>query len=223
MAIAAAALGQPRVLRAIGQRDAKRLQASDILGRTALAYAARSGFGTSTRYLLSQGLDPIKHTNRDPFSNTPLALAVQERRIETVALMLAAIPKEKYTGVEVAAQVWMASSSDDIALLRILLEAGVPPNYVSPQGSTALINSVLYHRLGHVKLLLQHGATVDAHLYKGCSIDEIAQAQSEKGGDEAKEINRLIQAAPRSSGQWKKSKEVQTLEGLWKMIEGGTR
>ena len=220
LAIAAAALGQPRVLRAIGQRDAKRLKATDINGRTALAYAARSGFVESTRYLLSQGLDPLKHADRDPFSNTPLALAVQEKRVETVALMLAAIPKEKYVGVEVAEQVWMASSSDDIALLRILLDAGVSPNYISPQGSTALINSALYRRLEHVKLLLQHGAMVDTHLYEGRTIYEIAQAQSEKGGDEAKEINRLIQAAPRSTGKWEKSKVTRTLEGLREMIEG---
>lgn len=221
LAIAAAALGQPRVLRAIGERDAKSLQATDINGRTALAYAARSGFVESTRYLLSQGLDPLKHANRDPFSNTPLALAVQEKRVETVALLLTAIPKEKYAGVEVAEQVWMASFSDDISLLRILLEAGVPPHYISPQGSTALINSVQYGKLEHVKLLLQHGATVDTHLYKGRTIYEIAQAQSENGGDEAKEINRLIQAAQRSTTQWEQSKEVQTLEGLWKMIQGG--
>jgi len=220
LAIAVAALGQPRVLRAIGQRDAKHLQATDINGRTALAYAARSGFVESTRYLLSQGLDPIKHANRDPFSNTPLALAVQEKRVETVALLLAAIPKEKYTGVEVAEKVWIASSSDDIALLRILLEAGVPPNYISPQGSTALINSVLYRRLEHVKLLLQHGATVDTHLYKDRTIYEIALTQSEKSGDEAKEINQLIQTAPHSTTKWEKSKEVKSLEGLWKMIEG---
>lgn len=222
LAIAAAALGQPRVLRAIGQRDAKRLQATDIQGRTALAYAARSGFVESTRYLLSQGLDPLKHANRAPFSNTPLALAVQEKRVETVALMLAAIPKEKYAGVEVAEQVWMASSSDDIALLRTLLEAGVPPHYISPQGSTALINSVLYHRLEHVRLLLKHGATVDEHRYKGLTIFEMAKANTVKGGDDAQEIGQLIQAAPRTASTWEKPANSQQLENLWKMIEGIT-
>ena len=147
-------------------------------------------------------------------------MAVQEKRVETVALLLAAIPKEKYAGVEVAEQVWMASSSDDIALLRILLEAGVPPHYISPQGSTALINSVLYYRLDHVKLLLQHGATVDEHRYKGRSVFEIAKATTVKGGDDAKEINRLIQAAPRSTTKWEKSKAVEALEGFWKIMNG---
>ena len=221
LAIAAVALGQPRVLRAIGTRDTQRLQAIDVFGRTALAYAARAGFLESTRYLLSQGLDPIQHANTDPFSNTPLAWAVQEKRLETVALMLAAIPKEKYTGVEVTEQVWMTSFLDDISLLRILLEAGVPPHYIAPQGSTALINSVQYGRLEHVKLLLQHGATVDTHLYKGRHIYETAHALSEKGGDVAKEINRLIQAAPHSTTKWEKSKAVDALEGFWKIMQGG--
>ena len=61
---------------------------------------------------------------------------------------------------------------------------------------------------------------VDTHLYKGRTIYELAQTQSEKGGDEAKEVNRLIQAAPRSTTKWEKSKEVEALEGFWKIMGG---
>lgn len=220
LAIAAAAIGLPRVLRAIGQRDPQRLQASDINGRTALAYAARSGFLDSTRYLLSQGLDPIKLAKQYPTSNTPLALAVQEKRSEAVALLVAAIPKNSYTQVAVAEQVWAAAFHNDTPTLRALLEAGVPPHYIAPQGGTALISSVTDKNLAQVQLLLQHGATVDQHRYRKRTVFEIAEANLSAETDAAREIHRLIQAAPRTVSTWKKPAAAQQMEDLWKMIEG---
>jgi ankyrin repeat protein len=223
LATAAAALGMPRVLQAIGKREPQRLQATDSNGRTALTYAARSGFLECTRFLLSQGLDPIQRTIKYPISNTPLALAVGEHRSEVVALLVAAIPKEKYTRVEVAEQVWIAAYSSDIVTLRVLLEAGIPPSYISPQGSTALISSVQDGKLEQVQLLLKHGATVDEHRYKGKNIFEIAEEKLSWKTVETKEIYRLIQTAPRSESHWKKPADVQQLEGLWKMINDVNR
>lgn len=220
LAIAAAAIGMPRVLTAIGQRDPQRLQACDINGRTALAYAARSGFLDSTRYLLSQGLDPIKLAKQYPTSNTPLALAVQEKRSEAVALLVAAIPKDSYTQVAVAEQVWAAAFRNDTPTLRALLEAGVPPHYIAPQGGTALISSVTDKNLAQVQLLLQHGATVDQHRYRTRTIFEIAEANLSVETDATREIHRLIQGAPRTVSTWKKPAAAQQMEDLWKMIEG---
>lgn len=177
----------------------------------------------SSRYLLSQGLDPIQRTPKHPISNTPLALAVGEHRSEVVALLVAAIPKEKFTQVEVAEQVWIAAYRNDIATLRVLLEAGVPPHYISPQGSTALITSVQDGKLEQVQMLLKYGATVDEHPYKGKSIFEIAEEKLSWKTAEAKEIHRLIQAAPRSESHWKKPADVEQLENLWKMIDGVNR
>jgi hypothetical protein len=149
-----------------------------------------------------------------------LALAVGEHRSEVVALLVAAIPKEKYTQVEVAEQVWIAAYRNDIATLRVLLEAGVPPHYISPQGSTALITSVQDGKLEQVQLLLKYGATVDEHPYKGKSIFEIAEDKLSWKTKEVKEIHRLIQAAPRTTSNWKKPADVEALESLWKIIEG---
>ncbi len=220
LAIVVAALGQPRVLRAIGQRCVQCLRVIDLGGLTALAYAARSGFVESTRYLLSQGLDPIQRAHDYPTSNTPLALAVQEKRSEVVGLLLAAIPKQKYSGVEVAEQVWFAAYFDNIVTMRVLLDAGVPPHYIAPQGDTALIASVNYGKLAQVQLLLKAGATVDDHPYKGQTIFDIANENSANGRGDTKEIARLIQAAPRTTSTWQKSKEVQRWEDMWKLIEG---
>lgn len=219
LAIAAAAVGMPKLLKAIGQRDSKHLHATDINGRTALAYAARSGFLESTRYLLSQGLDPIKRANKYPTSNTPLALTVQEKRSEAVALLIAAIPKEKYTTVEVAEQVWVAAYTNDTRTLRVLLAAGVSPDYIAPQGNTALMSSVQDANLAQVQLLLEYGATIDDHPYRGKNIFEYAEAKRQHGSADAENIYSLIQNAPRQDSHWQKSRQTETMEMLQRMIE----
>ncbi|HIJ89723.1 MAG: ankyrin repeat domain-containing protein [Desulfobulbaceae bacterium] len=219
LAIAAAAVGMPKVLKAIGQRDSKHLHATDINGRTALAYAARSGFLESTRYLLSQGLDPIKRANKYPANNTPLALAVQEKQSEAVALLIAAIPKEKYTTVEVAEQVWVAAYSNDTPTLRALLAAGVSPDCIAPQGNTALMSSVQDANLAQVQLLLEHGATIDDHPYRGKNIFEYAEAKRQHGGADAEKIYSLIQNALRQDSHWQKNRQTETMEMLQRMIE----
>ncbi|PKN23551.1 MAG: hypothetical protein CVU68_00590 [Deltaproteobacteria bacterium HGW-Deltaproteobacteria-3] len=219
LAIAAAAVGMPKVLKAIGQRDYKHLQATDINGRTALAYAARSGFLESTRYLISQGLDPIKRANKYPTSNTPLALTVQEKQSEAVALLIAAIPKEKYATVEVAEQVWVAAYTNDTPTLRVLLAAGVSPDYIAPQGNTALMSSVQDANLVQVQLLLEYGATIDDHPYRGKNIFEYAEAKRQHGSADAEKIYSLIQNAPRQDSHWQKSRQTETMEMLQRMIE----
>lgn len=219
LTIAAAAVGMPKVLEAIGHRDSKHLHATDINGRTALAYAARSGFLESTRYLLSQGLDPVKRANKYPTSNTPLALTVQEKQSEAVALLIAAIPKEKYAAVEVAEQVWVAAYTNDTPTLRVLLAAGVSPDYIAPQGNTALMSSVQDANLAQVQLLLEYGATIDDHPYRGKNIFEYAEAKRQHGSADAENIYSLIQNAPRQDSHWQKSRQTETMEMLQRMIE----
>ncbi len=80
-----------------------------------------------------------------------------------------------------AEQVWHAAGFNDTPTLRVLLNAGVAPNYIAPQGSTALITSVKYGKLAQVQMLLKAGATVDDHHYKGQTIFDIAHANSANG------------------------------------------
>ena len=217
LVVLAAVADLPRVVAAIGQRSPEQLAATDPKGNTALAWAARSGHRKVVRILLASGIDPLQ---RDQDGYTPLSLAVRKKEAKVVSLLLASIARERYSQVAVAEQVWIASYSSDTATLRALLEAGVPPDYIAPQGNTALISAVDDASLERVQLLLMHGATVDDHRYRGRSIFAIAQARLSSENADAAEIARLIESAPRSASGWKKSAEVERLESLWKMIQG---
>lgn len=215
--ILAAVANLPRVVAAIGQRSPEQLAATDPKGNTALAWAARSGHHEVVRILLASGLDPLQ---RDQDGFTPLSLAVRKKQSPVVSLLVAAIARERYNDVAVAEQVWIASYSSDTSTLRALLEAGVPPDYIAPQGNTALISAVDDASLERVELLLRHGASVDDHRYRGRCIFEIARSKLSKDNADAAKILRLIEAAPRSASNWQKSVEVERIETLWKMING---
>lgn len=217
LVVLAAIADLPRVVAAIGRRSPEQLAASDPRGNTALAWAARSGQREVVRILLASGLDPL---HRDQDGNTPLSLAVRRKQFQVVSLLITAIPRERYRQPAVAEQVWVASYSSDTATLRALLEAGVPPDYIAPQGNTALISAVDDAALERVELLLKHGATVDDHRYRGRNIFEIAQAKLSTDDADAAKIAQLIENAPRAASVWKKSAEVERLESLWQMIGG---
>ena len=217
LVVLAAVADLPRVVAAIGQRSPAQLAATDPKGNTALAWAARSGHLEVTRILLDSGFDPLR---RDDDGYTPLSLAVRKKEAKVVSLLVAAIARERYNDVAVAEQVWIASYSADTATLRALLEAGVPPDYIAPQGNSALISAVDDTSLERVELLLKHGATVDDHRYRGRNIFEIARAKLSIDNPDALRIVQLIEAAPRSASNWKKSAEVERIEAQWKMING---
>ena len=217
LVVLAAVANLPRVVAAIGQRSPAELAATDPKGNTALAWAARSGHIEVTRILLAAGLDPLQ---RDLDGYTPLSLAVRKKEAGVVRLLIAAIPRQRFAQVAVAEQVWIAAYSADTATLRALLEAGVPPDYIAPQGNSALISAVDDASLERVELLLKHGATVDDHRYRGRDIFEIAQANQSRENADAAKILRLIDGAPRSASGWKKSAEVERMESLLKMISG---
>ena len=217
LVVLAAVADLPRVVAAIGQRSPTQLAATDPKGNTALAWAARSGHLEVTRILLASGFDPLR---RDDDGYTPLSLAVRRKEAKVVSLLVAAIPRQRYNDVAVAEQVWIAAYSADTATLSVLLEAGIPPDYIAPQGNSALISAVDDASLERVELLLKHGATVDDHRYRGRNIFEIARAKLSGDNADAEKIVRLIESAPRSASGWKKSAEVERIEALWKMISG---
>lgn len=219
LAIAAAAQGMPKVLAVIGQRAPAALHRTDTDGRTALAYAAMAGFPNTTRVLLDHKLDPLHPAKDYPVSESPLALAVQLKNAEVVAMMMAAIPRERLNHTAVLESVWVAAAKNDLPTLKALLEGGASPHYIARQGGTALIEAVLHRNPDVARLLLKHGATVDDHPYRGLSI--VQQAEKQAAADDAKavEVLELIRQAPRRDRQWQKSKETEVFEGLLRMIE----
>ena len=219
LAIAAAAQGLPKVLAALAERAPQTLQQTDSEGRNALAYAARRDYPECTRILLANGLDPLHPATRYPIFNTPLALAVHEQRAAIVGLLMAAIPRRQLGHTAVGEAVWTAAVMNDQATVKALLDGGASPNYIAPQGGSALIAAVESRRLDLVRLLLDHGATVDDHRYRGLSVFQYAAKNAAGDDPAAKEILELIAQAPRVDRRWQKSAETEAIEEIWRMIE----
>lgn len=213
--ILAALADLPRVVAAIGRRAPAALAATDPDGNTALAWASRSGHAEMVRLLLDQGGDPLQ---RDRNNHTPLSLAVRRKQAGVTRLLIAAIPRGQYAEIGVVDQVWLASYGGDTATTRALVEAGVPPDYVAPQGNTALISAVMDSDLERVRLLLDRGAVVHLHRYRGETIFDRAEANLASDTQDAREIHRLIHAASRREGGWTKSAETELTEELMKLL-----
>jgi hypothetical protein len=220
LAIAAAALGLPGVLEAIGEREPARLHVTDSDNKTAINYAAQQGYAKSVAVLLRYGLNPLQPPREAWASGTPLSRAVWAGHTSVVKLLLEAIPKTQYASDRVTEQVWNAPQRQErMDVLQTLLEAGVSPNYIAPQGGTALISAVEFGALDFVRLLLKYGATVDDHPYRGFSVLQYAEKRAAHDAPNAKEILKLIRQAPKVDRGWQKSRDTETTEQLWRMIE----
>lgn len=170
LAIAAALLGLPGVLEAIGVRDPAVLHVIDSDNKTAINYAAHQGYLQCVAVLLHHGLNPLQSPRHAWASGTPLSQAVMMGHAPVVKLLLDAIPKEQYASDRVTEQVWSATFpqlQDHMDVLQTLLNAGVSPNYIALQGGTALINAIENQNPALVRLLIAHGAKAYSSHYRG--------------------------------------------------------
>ena len=177
LAIAAALLGLPSVIEAIGAREPERLHVTDSDNKTAINYAAHQGYAQCVAVLLRYGLNPLQPPRHAWASGTPLSQAVMMGHAPVVKLLLDAIPKGQYVSERVTEQVWSATFpqlQEHMDVLQTLLDAGISPNYIAPQGGTALINAIENQNLEQVRLLISHGAKPYSNRYRGRTAHEWA-------------------------------------------------
>lgn len=177
LAIAAALLGLPGVLQAMGEREPASLHVTDSDNKTAINYAAHQGHAQCVAVLVRYRLNPLQSPRHAWASGTPLSRAVMIGHAPVVKLLLEAIPKAQYASDRVTEQVWSATFpqlQDRMDVLQTLLDAGVSPNYIAPQGGTALINAIENQSLEQVRLLIFHGAKTYSNLYRGRTAHEWA-------------------------------------------------
>lgn len=223
LAIAAAALGLPGVLSAIGERAPEVLHVTDSDNKTAINYAAQQGYAKSVAVLLRYGLNPLQPPRGAWASGTPLSRAVAAGHVPVVKLLLDAIPAAQYASERVTEQVWSMTFpqfQDHMEVLHLLLEAGISPNYIAPQGGTALINAIENQNPAQVRLLIRHGAIAFSHHYRGRSAHEWAAYYA--GGDassNAREIAGLVGALKIEPSSWQKDRVTEKFEQTMRLIE----
>jgi hypothetical protein len=224
LAIAAALLGLPGVLEAIGEREPARLHVADSDNKTAINYAAHQGYANCVAVLLRYGLNPLQPPRHAWASGTPLSRAVMKGSAPTVKLLLDAIPKAQYTSDRVTEQVWNATGippqgPEHMAVLQTLLDAGISPNYIAPQGGSALINAIENQNPAQVRLLIEHGAKAYSHAYRGRTAHEWAAYYARPDASPAAlEIAGLVGALKVEPSTWQKGKEIEQFENTLRMI-----
>lgn len=223
LAIAAAVLGLPGVLEAIGDRDPALLHVTDRDNKTAINYAAHQGYARCVAVLLRHGLNPLQPPNDAWASGTPLSRAVMAGHASVVKLLLDAIPKAQYVSDRVMEQVWSATGRDYpeyVEVLQVLLDAGVSPNYIAPQGGTALINAIRNRNSAQVRMLIAHGAKAYGHPYRGRSAHEwAADLAGADASPAAKEIAAMVAALDVEPSTWQKDAEIEKVEEILRPIE----
>lgn len=207
LAIAAALLGLPGVLGAIGDRDPARLHVADSDNKTAINYAAHQGYARCVAVLLRHGLNPLQPPRHAWASGTPLSRAVMAGHASVVKLLLDAIPQAQYGSDRVMEQVWAATlrqPQGDLQVLKTLLDAGISPNYIAPQGGTALINAIEHQDPAQVRLLIAHGAKAYDHHYRGRTAHQWAAYYVERDASPAaKEIAEMVFALTVDPSSWR--------------------
>lgn len=218
LAIAAALLGLPGVLEAMGEREPERLHVADSDNKTAINYAAHQGYAHCVAVLLRHGLNPLQPPHRAWASGTPLSRAVMKGSAPTVKLLLDAIPQAQYASDRVTEQVWSATNTppqgpEHLAVLQTLLDAGVSPNYIAPQGGSALINAIENQNPAQVRLLIEHGAKAYSHRYRGRSAHEWAASYAgPDAAPAAREIAALVGALEIVPSAWQKDRAIERFE-----------
>jgi len=190
-----AVANMPKAVAALAERAPAQVHALDPHGNSALAWASRLFHTEVVDLLLGKGLDPLQANEK---KETPLSLVMMSReksaaKTETVRALIGKVPRDRFFAIGVVDQVWTAAYMGDFDTLKVLVEAGVPPHYVAPQGRTALYSAVEASNLDAVRFLLDHGALVSTYPYRGQTIFQLAEDNFYRDMPDAQEINRLIQ------------------------------
>jgi ankyrin repeat protein len=143
----------------------------DVEGRSALWYAAQTGFVEAARQLIR----PENRNQEDKQGISPLVAAASEGQTEIVALLLANGVGAN-AGRNGMSPLLMAAANGHAATVQRLLSGGATANSTGAFGNTALIVAT---RNGHtpiVKLLLAAGANRQLRNSDGNSATDIADA-----------------------------------------------
>lgn len=156
-----------RVMKYLLDQEGAEADVSDSCGWTALHVAASKGSAATVKLLLLRGADPNRLTSLDIASHafstkSALHLAVERHHCEIVSLLLA------HPGINInvpnqnqETPLIVAVSTEDVAIARRLIDSKAI-NTPDQAGKTPLFVASLLGSEELVKLLLEHGARVDA-------------------------------------------------------------
>ena len=127
-----------------------------------LAEASMRGDRAAVRSLLLQGTDVNVVNATLPDGTTALHWAVRADDVETTELLIRARANVAAADRYGVTPLFLASLNANADIVEKLIRAGADPNSANPDGETALMTAARTGSVAAVKILLDHGATVDA-------------------------------------------------------------
>lgn len=119
-------------------------------------------FTTISNHLTNSTLTLIEHLDNkeitNGYGNTPMMTAVGSGHIEIVKKLLALKVCLTTKNIEDNTALELASVSERVEIMQILLDAGAPIEQQANLGRTALVSSVNHYKLKSVRFLLDHKA-----------------------------------------------------------------
>jgi len=113
----------------------------------------------------------------DEIGRTPLMLAAEAAKRETVRLLLDKGALANARGFEGNTALHLAAEQDDLALTKLLLAKGAQVNSRTEYGTTPMHNAAAYGQIECVRLLIESGGDIDAHDHFGSTpLSEAAQS-----------------------------------------------
>jgi uncharacterized protein len=127
-----------------------------------LAEASMRGDRAAVRSLLQQGTDVNVVNAMLPDGTTALHWAVRADDVETTEMLIRARANVAAADRYGVTPLLLASLNANADIVEKLIRAGADPNSANPDGETALMTAARTGSVAAVKILLDHGATVDA-------------------------------------------------------------
>jgi uncharacterized protein len=168
----AAAGGYTDTVKILVDRGAD-VRARDNYETTALIAAATAGHAETAVTLLQYGADP---TFKDTSGGSALSNATFFGRTEVVMALLDNIPKLPANAGDELLLLCAGLGYEDIA--RALLDKGVNVNARGIKQRTTLMAAAAFNKPNMIKLLLEHGADVNASDEEGITALQVAQNNS---------------------------------------------
>ncbi len=129
------------------------------IAQTPLIDAAQTGDRAAALQLIQQKADV---NARQPDGTTALQWAAHRGDAELVAALLKAGANAKVVNEYGSSPLWEAAAIDSAQIIGLLLKAGTDPDSPNPDGETALMVVARNSNVEAARLLIEHGAHVNA-------------------------------------------------------------